>query len=191
MFRRAEPSTDADPTAQDISDLDEAGSRWPVRTWEWASVTLVFTAIGLAALKYTFGIAPEFTVLTMVLGFMWAFVSIQVYGASGSTPTTTIAKGSQFITGAILRDHIGSTGVSQAALTNLGTAALSRRGRPAGHRAGAGLPDGLPSGHAAPLPVVRPADRHVYCRLPVAGRLCALRHGVPVHSGCFGYDVPL
>ncbi|KAF7556191.1 hypothetical protein G7Z17_g1660 [Cylindrodendrum hubeiense] len=96
-----------------------------VRWWEWSSMAGCSFIISLVAFKYLFSFAPGMNVLSLVLGFLWSFVVIQVYGASGTTPITAVSKGSQFITGAILRDQIPTTGYNQAARANLLGATLS------------------------------------------------------------------
>lgn len=90
-----------------------------VRWWEWTSVCIVSLVFALAALKYLFGIPPALNLLNMALGFFWSFVVIQVYGASGTLATGIIAKGTQFITGSILRTEVSWRGFESAARINL------------------------------------------------------------------------
>ncbi|CAI0649288.1 unnamed protein product [Colletotrichum noveboracense] len=104
---------------------DPIAPAYQVRWWEWSSVTLVSVIFALVALKYVFGIPPALNLLNLPLGFMWSFVVIQVYGASGTTPITTVAKGSQFITGGILRHEIQQRGYESVARINLAGCVIS------------------------------------------------------------------
>ncbi|KAF4938568.1 putative metal-nicotianamine transporter YSL7 [Colletotrichum fructicola] len=104
---------------------DPVAPEYQVRWWEWSSVTLVSVIFALVALKYVFGIPPALNLLNLALGFMWSFVVIQVYGASGTTPITTVAKGSQFITGGILRHEIQQRGYESVARINLAGCVIS------------------------------------------------------------------
>ncbi|KAH6957810.1 OPT oligopeptide transporter protein-domain-containing protein [Ilyonectria sp. MPI-CAGE-AT-0026] len=122
--------TNSDPKSGTTADAfaaipDPVPKDQQVRWWEWSSVAGVSFIISLVAFKYLFSFAPGMNILSLVLGFLWSFVVIQVYGASGTTPITVVAKGSQFITGAILRDQIPTTGYDQAARVNLLGATLS------------------------------------------------------------------
>ncbi|KAJ0348854.1 hypothetical protein KNSL1_005262, partial [Colletotrichum chrysophilum] len=104
---------------------DPVAPAYQVRWWEWSSLTLVSVIFSLVALKYVFGIPPALNLLNLALGFMWSFVVIQVYGASGTTPITTVAKGSQFITGGILRHEIHQRGYESVARINLAGCVIS------------------------------------------------------------------
>ncbi|KAM5349266.1 hypothetical protein ACJ41O_005773 [Fusarium nematophilum] len=90
-----------------------------VRWWEWTSISIASLVFSLVALKYLFGIPPALNLLNLVLGFFWSFVVIQVYAASGTLATGTIAKGTQFITGGVLNTEVGSRGYDSAARINL------------------------------------------------------------------------
>ncbi|KAG7040313.1 hypothetical protein JMJ77_0001489 [Colletotrichum scovillei] len=112
---------------------DPVASKDQTRWWEWLSVTVISTVFSLVAPKYTLGIPFALNILNLGLGFMWSLVVIQVYGASGTTPITTVAKGSQFITGGILRPEIHQRGYESVARINLagcliGSAAAQQAG---------------------------------------------------------------
>lgn len=113
------------PADSDEWIADPVPKEYQVRWWEWTSVTAASTVVALAGLKFTFGFSIGINILSMVLGFIWAFIVIQVLGAAGTTPISTIAKGSQFITGAILRDQVSKIGLAQASIDNLSAASLS------------------------------------------------------------------
>ncbi|KAH6980729.1 OPT oligopeptide transporter protein-domain-containing protein [Ilyonectria sp. MPI-CAGE-AT-0026] len=110
------------PTANEIPD--PVAPEHQVRWWEWTSVATVSFIIGMVALKYLYGMSPGITLVNFFLGVFWSFVVIHVLALTGATPISTVAKGSQFITGAILRDQMHS-GFDQVARSNLVGALVS------------------------------------------------------------------
>ena len=105
--------------------VDPVAPAHQVRWWEWTSVTVASLVFALVAMKYLFGIPPAMNLLNLALGFMWSIVVIQVFGAAGTSPITTVAKGSQFITGGILRTEKNTRGYESVARINLAGAVLS------------------------------------------------------------------
>ncbi|RTE73118.1 hypothetical protein BHE90_012469 [Fusarium euwallaceae] len=102
--RRLLFKTESDPGAPVLGDFeiqDPVPEEYQVRWWEWSSVTVV--------------------------GFVFAisFVVIQVFGASGTNPTGAVAKGSQFITGGVLRNQVEKQGFTHAARSTLVGTVLS------------------------------------------------------------------
>lgn len=104
---------------------DSVPEEYHVRWWEWSTLALVSFVFSLIAMHFVFSITPEMGLLHLVLGFLWAVVVVQLYGAVGTTPIASIAKCSQFITGAILKERIGDIGFNSAARNNLVGATIS------------------------------------------------------------------
>jgi uncharacterized oligopeptide transporter (OPT) family protein len=113
------------PIFGELEIPDPVPAEHQVRWWEWSSVTIAGFVFAMIALKYTFGVPPTLILLNVFLGFLWAIVVIQVFGASGTNPTGSVAKGSQFITGAVSRDQVASQGFEHAARANLVGSILS------------------------------------------------------------------
>ncbi|CAH0054458.1 unnamed protein product [Clonostachys solani] len=113
------------PVLGDFEILDPVPKEHQVRWWEWSSVTVAAFVFAMVVLKYTYGVPPVLVLLNVFLGFLWAFVVIQVFGASGTNPTGSVAKGSQFITGAVSRDSVQKIGFEHAARSNLVGSVLS------------------------------------------------------------------
>ncbi|KAI8712159.1 hypothetical protein NCS52_01313400 [Fusarium sp. LHS14.1] len=113
------------PTEGSSADDDENALEDPVpkeyrvRWWEWSSISIVALVLSLVSLKSLFDLSPGLNLFSLVLGFFWSFVCIQVYGASGTLPTGVVAKGTQFITGGVLRPDVKSHGFDAAARSNL------------------------------------------------------------------------
>ncbi|OJJ01958.1 hypothetical protein ASPVEDRAFT_52766 [Aspergillus versicolor CBS 583.65] len=133
LFRsrsRSRPSPDGSvinhtPVLGELEIPDPVPAEHQVRWWEWSSVTIAGFVFAMVALKYTFGVPPTLILLNVFLGFLWALVVIQVFGASGTNPTGSVAKGSQFITGAVSRDRVATEGFEHAARANLVGSILS------------------------------------------------------------------
>ncbi|KAH6952180.1 OPT oligopeptide transporter protein-domain-containing protein [Fusarium avenaceum] len=89
-----------------------------VRQWEWMTVTSITFIIALVSMKYLMGVPPHIGLLNLVLGFFWSFVVIHTMGTAGISPTSTVAKGSQFITGAATKD-MARTNLDMAYGSNL------------------------------------------------------------------------
>ncbi|KAL4789265.1 OPT oligopeptide transporter protein-domain-containing protein [Aspergillus venezuelensis] len=128
--RSSRPSPDGSvinhtPVMDELEIPDPVLAEQQVRWWEWSSITIAGFVFAMIALKYTFGVPPTLILLNIFLGFLWALVIIQVYGASGTNPTGSVAKGSQFITGAVSRGHVAGEGFNQAARSNLASSILS------------------------------------------------------------------
>ncbi|KAL2787432.1 OPT oligopeptide transporter protein-domain-containing protein [Aspergillus keveii] len=107
------------PVLGELEIPDPVSAEHQVRWWEWSSITIAGFVFAMVALKCTFGVPPTLILLNVFLGFLWALVVIQVFGASGTNPTGSVAKGSQFITGAVSRDHVANEGFNHAARSNL------------------------------------------------------------------------
>ncbi|KAF5246475.1 hypothetical protein FANTH_6847 [Fusarium anthophilum] len=84
--------------------IDPVPKEHQIRWWEWSSLTILPSIVAMIAFKYLYGISPTLILLNVFLGLIWSVVIIQVYGASGLNPVGTVAKGSQFITGGIVRN---------------------------------------------------------------------------------------
>lgn len=102
---------DGQPHSHFAQDPDSLGAvddpippEYRVRWWEWCSVSAGTLIIAFASMKGVFGILPEISHLHLILSLFWSFIVIQVFRAAGIAPTSAVAKGSQFITGAILRE---------------------------------------------------------------------------------------
>ncbi|KAH7140977.1 OPT oligopeptide transporter protein-domain-containing protein [Dactylonectria macrodidyma] len=98
---------------------DPVAADYQVRWWEWSSMAAVAFAVAMVLMRFLFDITGGMGFFHLVLGLLWSFVVIQVFGVTGITPIATVAKGSQFITGGILRSHIDTIGYSNAAVSNL------------------------------------------------------------------------
>ncbi|KAJ4247103.1 hypothetical protein NW762_013241 [Fusarium torreyae] len=114
-----------EPALGETEIRDPVPAEYQVRWWEWSSVTLLAFIFAIVSLKYVFGVEPALVLLNVLLGFMWSFVVIQVYGASGTNPTGTVAKGSQFVTGGVLRNRVEKSGFEHAARSTLVGTVLS------------------------------------------------------------------
>ncbi|KAH6664789.1 OPT oligopeptide transporter protein-domain-containing protein [Plectosphaerella plurivora] len=106
---------------------DPCPPQYQIRWWEWTSVSVVAFIFTMVALKYVFGVPPALNLLNMFLGIMWSLVAIQVFGAAGVSPIGTVAKGSQFVLGAITRPGMDGSVASynSAATVNLAGATVS------------------------------------------------------------------
>ncbi|KAJ4014169.1 hypothetical protein NW766_006421 [Fusarium irregulare] len=93
---------DADAVQGEITD--PVAKEHQVRWWEWSTISLLPCVIAMVTFKYLYGISPAIILLNILLGLIWSLVVIQVFGASGINPAGTVAKGSQFITGGIVRN---------------------------------------------------------------------------------------
>ncbi|RMZ77587.1 hypothetical protein DV737_g4281, partial [Chaetothyriales sp. CBS 132003] len=59
--------------------------------WEWSSVTVAGFVFAVVALRYVLDVPPVLVLLNVLLGFLRAFVTIQVFGASGVLATCQFA----------------------------------------------------------------------------------------------------
>ncbi|KAI8652239.1 hypothetical protein NCS57_01287000 [Fusarium keratoplasticum] len=128
MGRRLIFENDSNPGALALGDFeirDPVPKEYQVRWWEWSSVTVVAFVFAIITLKYTFGVPPALILLNVFLGFIWSFVVIQVFGASGTNPISAVAKGSQFVTGGVLRNQVEKQGFEHAARSTLVGTVLS------------------------------------------------------------------
>ncbi|KAH7363302.1 OPT oligopeptide transporter protein-domain-containing protein [Plectosphaerella cucumerina] len=109
----------------DDSVWDPIPCKYRVRWWEWLSLGTACFVAAMILLPLRFAVTADMTLLHLVLGFLWAIAVVQVYGAAGITPIASVSKGSQFLTGSILRGQVDSIGLEAAARSNLMGATLS------------------------------------------------------------------
>jgi uncharacterized oligopeptide transporter (OPT) family protein len=117
-----------DGAAADAGDdevFDPVPLKYHVKWWEWLSLGIICFVTAMIFLPLRFAVAADMTLLHLVLGFIWSIAVVQVYGASGITPIASVAKGSQFLTGSILRGQVDSIGLEAATRSNLMGATLS------------------------------------------------------------------
>ncbi|GJD00762.1 oligopeptide transporter [Colletotrichum higginsianum] len=105
--------------------FDPVPEQYRIRWWEWLGLGTVSFAIAMTVLPLQFDIGADMSLLHLALGFFWAVVVIQVFGAVGSSPISSVSKGSQFITGSIMRDQVDKLGADVAARSNLIGATVS------------------------------------------------------------------
>ncbi|KAH6689760.1 OPT oligopeptide transporter protein-domain-containing protein [Plectosphaerella plurivora] len=129
-FSRAQPAgqglvADSSNTEGDEMVWDPVPRQYRVRWWEWLGLGIISFILAMVLLPVRFSVAADMTVLHLVLGFLWAIAVIQVYGSAGISPIASVSKGSQFLTGAILRNQVDTIGVDAAARSNLIGATIS------------------------------------------------------------------
>ncbi|WYZ33756.1 hypothetical protein EsH8_I_000032 [Colletotrichum jinshuiense] len=110
---------------REIEIFDPIPEQHRIKWWEWLGLGTISFIIAMVVLPLQFDITADMSLLQLALGFVWAIVVIQVFGAVGTSPISSVSKGSQFITGAILRDQIDKLGAEGAARSNLIGATVS------------------------------------------------------------------
>ncbi|KAH8898490.1 OPT superfamily oligopeptide transporter [Thozetella sp. PMI_491] len=95
----------------------------PVPWWIWlpAVILLIIVSCVILALQYEMGIGE--TLVTLILGFIFAFLGVQCQGAADQSPTTAIAKVGQLIIGGMSNVH--NTPATAAQRINLAAAQIS------------------------------------------------------------------
>ncbi|KAL2814434.1 OPT oligopeptide transporter protein-domain-containing protein [Aspergillus granulosus] len=107
------------PVLGELEIPDPVSAEHQVCWWEWSSITIAGFVFAMVALKYIFGVSPILILLNVFLGFFWVLVVIQVFGVLGTNLTGSVAKGLQFIMGAVSRDYVANEGFNHAARSNL------------------------------------------------------------------------
>ncbi|GKT66738.1 oligopeptide transporter [Colletotrichum tofieldiae] len=105
--------------------FDPVPEQYRIRWWEWLGLGTISFVIAMTVLPLQFDIGADMSLLHLALGFFWAIVVIQVFGAVGSSPISSVSKGSQFITGSIMRDQVDKLGADVAARSNIIGATVS------------------------------------------------------------------
>ena len=98
---------------------DPVSKEYHVRWWEWSTMAAGAFLVSMLLMHFLYGIDGGMGILHLFMGLFWSFVVIQVFAATGFTPIATVAKGSQFVTGGILRDQTASIGYNNAVVSNL------------------------------------------------------------------------
>lgn len=70
-----------------------------VPTWLWSSGLLGVVALTLAICDRLWDMHPGYTVLGLLMGFLFSFLAIHVGGVTDTTPLTAAAKSSQLVMG--------------------------------------------------------------------------------------------
>lgn len=125
LRRRITGQTSAHQNYESYAVADPVPQKYRIKWWEWLGLGTVSFVTAMIAMPLHFGISADMSFFHLVLGFLWSVVVIQVYGAVGITPIGSVSKGSQFITGAVLRDQVDRIGADAAARSNLLGATIS------------------------------------------------------------------
>lgn len=106
MEKRGKNSSYLEKQAARVNDqsslvADFATPEQQVPDWVWASGALVMTGVAMVIGHFQFGINPGLIVLALVLGLIFAFLSIHGGAVTDNTPLTASSKASQLVFGGV------------------------------------------------------------------------------------------
>lgn len=84
---------------------DFATPEQQVPDWVWMTGLLVVIVIAMIINHFQFGINPGLTILALILGLLFAFLSIHGGAITDNTPLTASSKASQLVFGGVTKGH--------------------------------------------------------------------------------------
>ncbi|KAL3418201.1 oligopeptide transporter [Phlyctema vagabunda] len=84
---------------------DPARPEDQVKNWVWMTGLVVTVVIAMIICHFQWQMHPGLTVLACVLGFLFAFLCIQIGAVTDQTPLTAASKASQLVFGAATSNH--------------------------------------------------------------------------------------